>query len=402
MRVPELPFVGQKLQYSEAIFALLFLFALFQLIKGKLAFPERFPGIISLAAILAVFAVSLFNSHPGRKDLIEYAGIIYLAALYLLIVTLIRDQRDWYDCLTVWVWTSAGVCALGLFGYAMTIATGQPNWIVPVLNPPEKLALFPGALQFALRVCSTFRNPNMLAAYLIVSAAFLVLLIRKCVSEGNSAKNYVALLCLHVICALLTKSRIAFGVFLLATVALFILAPKRKLLALKIPAIAFTTAYGILSIVSVAIWVFPVKLNPIAINMKHTEYYLQSKAGFMMWKDHPLFGVGLGRYNQNLEKYFDWQEAAYSVPDPNNPAWRSKDPHSTYFGWLAESGLAGLLAIMIFLATQLKIAFRDKDAMIIGWGIAGFLIAAFSVDIVTMRHFWFLLGMNAAYASIKK
>ncbi|PIW67832.1 MAG: hypothetical protein COW10_04420, partial [Candidatus Omnitrophica bacterium CG12_big_fil_rev_8_21_14_0_65_42_8] len=64
-------------------------------------------------------------------------------------------------------------------------------------------------------------------------------------------------------------------------------------------------------------------------------------------------------------------------------------------GWASETGILGLFATLLFLWLNIKNAFFKRDARIIALGVIAFLIAGFSVDILTMRHFWFLLGIGA-------
>ena len=400
MRTPNMPFLGQKAQYSEIIFIILFFYAIYKIIKEKMFLKIKIPFFLPLLFLATTFFISLVFSKPGRKDFIEYLGIVYLALLYILIIFLVRSKDEWYGYLKIWIWTSTFVCVLGALGYLIASISGKPNIIVPMLNPQAKLALFPKVLQFQLRVCSTFRNPNMLASYLITSTVFILLLIKKQIAGGKKNRGYIMLLCLHVLAALLTKSRGAGGTFLLVTCGLFIFTNRKKYRPFKLFLSLFTIFYFLLALVTVVIWVFPIQLKPFKINTKNSEYFLQSEAGFKMWKDYPFFGIGLGRYNYNLLKYFDWNKGRESLPNPDDVSWRTKDPHSTYFGWLAETGLMGLSAILILLWVHIKTAMRIEDINMIGVGIIAFLIAGFSMDILTLRYLWLLLGMNGAYTYI--
>ncbi|MDD5310546.1 MAG: O-antigen ligase family protein [Candidatus Omnitrophica bacterium] len=400
VKMPSLPYFQRKIQYTEIVFIFLFLWVVYQAVKRGISLKRGIPNLYSLVFLLTTFAVSLFLAKPRLVDFIEYSGIAYLCVMYIAIVISVRDEIDWYYYLRVWAWTSASVCVLGLMGYAAACATGAPNSLVPTLNPQSELIFFPGAVHFDLRITSTFSNPNMLAAYLITGTAVILLLMKKRIKDGKKAGIYLALLCLHILAAALTKSRTASGVFLLATAGLFMLTPVRKYALLKISAILFTLLYSALALATVVIWVFPVQLNPLKMTTKNTEYYLQSEAGFKMWKDHPIFGVGPGRYNRNLADYFDWDKARESIFDPDDPLWRTKDPHSTYFGWAAETGIAGLLAILVLLGSHMGLAMKSGDTRIIAAGIIAFLLVGFSIDILPMRYLWFLLGMNGAYAYI--
>jgi len=394
MKTPELPIFGYKIQYSDIVFAVFLLFYMYELVKEKCKVRVEF--LLPTAFLLVSFLISLvFNEHR-LKEIIEYAGIVYLVILYLAVSLLMKDERYMYKCIHVWVWASAAVCIIGIAGYIIGAFSGAVNILTPQIQSVDKISSLPKEAQFYLRISATFRNPNMFASYLITSITFIFLIIRNKIIENKSYRLYIFILILHLLSALLTKGRIIGTVFLLATLCLFILYPARRYILLKIPAVFLTSIFLALSFMTLVVWVFPVQLKPFKIDTHKSEYLMLSEAALRMWKDHPIAGIGLGRYNYSLIKYVNWDKVKKELPDPDNIEWRSKDPHSTYLGWLSETGMLGLLAMLTFLWFNARESFRRKDTKIIAFGIVAFLIAGFSIDILTMRHLWFLLGINAA------
>lgn len=61
------------------------------------------------------------------------------------------------------------------------------------------------------------------------------------------------------------------------------------------------------------------------------------KQGTEIWREHPLFGVGFGRYNS---------VAVDRPPVQVNGIDSQPNPHSSYFGTLAEDGIFALLALL--------------------------------------------------------
>jgi O-antigen ligase len=393
MKVPELPVFGSKIQYSDILFVIFLLFYIYELVKEKRKI--KVPFLLPIAFLLVSFLISfVFNEHH-LKEIIEYTGIVYLVVLYLAIALLIRDEEYLYKCLLVWIWMSSAVCIIGITGYIIGVFSGTVNFFTPQIQSADKISGFPKEIQFYLRISSTFKNPNMFASYLIASITFIFMIIKNKIIKNKDRRLYVFILILHLLSALLTKSRIIGPVFLLFTLGLFILYPANKYILLKTSAIFLMSFFLILSFMTLVFWVFPIQTNPLKINTKKSEYFILSKAALKMWKDHPIIGVGLGRYNINLNKYIDWNKAKEALPDPDDISWKSKDPHSTYLGWASETGILGLLAILGFLWFNIKGSWCREDTKIIVLGISVYMIAGFSVDILTMRHFWFLLGINA-------
>lgn len=399
MQAPYHPIFKQKIQYSEIIFIFLAFYVIYQIFHRKITLI-KIPFLSSLIFLLIAFFISVIRCNPHIGDFIEYFGIVYLVLLYILIVLLIRDETEWYNCINVWIGVSTFICVIGILGYIYAFTTGRPNILVPILNPVSQIATFPKLLQFQLRISSTLRNPNMFCLYLITGVTFILLAIRKRMVENRKYKGYLFILYIHLFSALLTKSRITTGILFLLVLSLFIFDPWKKYAYFRIIVSFFVIFYSLLAFITLVIRVFPIQLEPFKINTKNSEYFLQSKAGFQMWKDYPFFGIGPGRYNYNLEKYFDWENAKVSLFEPENPAWKVKDPHSTYFGWAAETGSLGLLSILIFLFLHLQMSIQIKSLRIIAGGIIAFLIAGFTADILTLRPLWFILGMSSAYYNI--
>jgi O-antigen ligase len=168
------------------------------------------------------------------------------------------------------------------------------------------------------------------------------------------------------------------------------------------------------------IWlIFPIKFEvdhnqrkaAIIYNYLNSSYFFEHQAAWVMFKDYPFLGVGLGEYYHLSTRYIDWDAAcaAYRFIDPTLTDFYKQniDPHSTYLGWLAETGIIGLGSILLFFILFIKglinSIFLSKDfndKYVLGCffaGILGFLWNAIYIDILTMRHFWFMLAMSAVF-----
>ena len=134
------------------------------------------------------------------------------------------------------------------------------------------------------------------------------------------------------------------------------------------------------------------------------------KAGLQMFKDHPLFGVGLGNFPiVYFEEYPD-----FVTQDPT-ARWYTRGtwvPHSIYVQSLSETGLAGtvpllLLCLFCFRTNArtrrhletLKLADRQnfEYRLSIGLDLAlvGYLVSGAFIAVIYYPHLWFLVGLSA-------
>lgn len=92
-------------------------------------------------------------------------------------------------------------------------------------------------------------------------------------------------------------------------------------------------------------------------------------AGYRMFADHPFLGVGAGNYPLAYP--------AYALPRWQDPLGHA---HNVYLNFLAETGLAGLAAFLVFVLTaSYTAALRARTgrglARLLAWGALGALIA---------------------------
>ena len=104
----------------------------------------------------------------------------------------------------------------------------------------------------------------------------------------------------------------------------------------------------------------------------------------------PLFGIGPGNYNQYISELKE-----VGLHPLNFPNW---DPHSTYFGVLAENGIFGLISLVgIFSLIIYKLLKHYPSQNIYNYALAsiivGLLIDGISLDIMKFRHLWVLIAI---------
>jgi O-antigen ligase len=171
----------------------------------------------------------------------------------------------------------------------------------------------------------------------------------------------------------------------------------------------------IFSIISIVWWIFPIdflwnsqdKSFSIVFNCTMFPYHFHHRAALELFKQHPIVGVGIGSFLHQSGPYINWEQAkaSYRVMDPDLTIYYGNpmDPHSTYLGLLAETGVLGLGVTMIFFILFLKKLIimmhveTDSTKRFILWcffaGLIGFLWNGIYIEILSMRHFWVLLAM---------
>lgn len=130
--------------------------------------------------------------------------------------------------------------------------------------------------------------------------------------------------------------------------------------------------------------------------VSNTERLVMWTSAWQMFKDHPLTGVGLGRYS-DMDRLYYWQ------PQAQEPV--HVHAHSTYFNFLGETGLIGFAAFWVLFGYILYASGRKywanrRDY----WSLAMLLTTiAFLIEGLTeynfghlliLRLFTFVLGLT--------
>ena len=270
----------------------------------------------------------------------------------------------------------------------------------------------------------------MLAGYLHIGLLSLLWL-----KIGERRKSHVVFwrisILVILLAILLTKSRLLLGALVsLAVWELFhfkgFRTPRKIfIIVLSILTLGFSVLMmGSLwyKIVPVSIHFQPSKIN-IQWNREPSHYQFRNRLAGALFIEHPILGIGLGKfqfYSETPKEILDRHFPGFFDTLPDSWFHRFHDPHSTYQGWAAETGIVGEIAILIFLGTFLvallkpikktrsivasrfdSAHYSERQTIFLA-GFIGFLVHGFYMDILTLRYFWFLLGCVAVYRSVLK
>jgi len=418
MKVPYLPLVGQKIQYSELVFLFLLIYWMRQLFNGSrnlVTVPLKF----ALSGMLIIFLLSFIPSKNWLISALEYAGILYLAFLYALLCQLVDTQELWRRLIKCWCFFGLLIALTGIAAYFYSALNGRLNFLV---TNHDYLGNVNQGL--VLRLTSIFRHPAMLTMYLHVSIVFGFVLAN---TEKNNRERLFGYLVVGVcfVAAILTKTRCNAGIALTVFLALAYMAKENiYLLILRYLSFIYAVILMVMVIVLTVWWVFPVKLqrNPaeqtvtVKLNTAYQVYFIQHLMETKIIKDYPWTGVGLGMSNAKAVDYIKYPEVEKSFrmlypdlsEDQVNKYKISIDPHSLYLGLGAETGFLGLGALLFFIFKMLALFFKkikqekNSDSRYICGvflaGLLGFLFNSLYVDMLSIRAFWFMIAMGVIYA----
>jgi O-antigen ligase len=388
-------YLGGKIRLLEIAFVILFptwLFLRWRAGSPKLRFP---PGTIFFVAFVIVAVVSSFLSTNPMKSLVTALSLFYAYLLLFFFFNLLENKGYVILSMKIFLVISSIVTLIGLVGLVLYWLFGIPSFAVEVYHEYLGFEL--------VRPRSTFITSNYLLTYtgfsLVVGLALLKLKTERWI-------RILALIMIITVCAI-TAASLNRGAFVIwGTLFFGLLCFRRTILNQLLRAIfliLFLTFF-LLFFFQAYINIAPVELsqNPasqqlnISISTKPSVYAYMHRVAIRLFLDHPILGTGPGLYNDymNREEYgFNFSEYP----------WPGLDPHSTYLGYLAETGILGIIFVLLFLARTLWV-FRDvalqDNSQAGGFGrfllpyFSLMLIYAFFVDIMTLRFLYFAYALG--------
>lgn len=413
MKTAIMPIFKEKLQFSELIFLAILACCLGDFIK-MIKFLSRQAISAASAALALAAAFSLIRNGVSLSSVIECSGLIYLLSLFLLCILIIRSESLFWFIIKAWIAVSLLVVCLGFlaWGTSLLLKDYYHNPFVLFYAPFSSVISFP-------RIISTFRNPNMLLTYLHITLGMIIPLFLLA-KNRNKKIICISVIFLLLLAVILTGSRHILGVlFTLFLLALFLKKEMNKkgfwafILGLFFIAQLFITA------VFTRWTIYPVKAEKIpaskqlSISFSYADsiYNLQQMTAISIIKDHPFFGIGPGKFPDKFMEYTLWEKYADTLKIEEIGGPYKSDPHSTYLGIFAETGIFGLLSffliiyfIFVNLSETLKKPASNLMHRYFGLSflaiVSGFLLNAFIIEIISMRHFWVLLALIVAQRNI--
>lgn len=411
MEVHQFPTLGKKIQYSDLLFPILLASVIYLFIKKEIAYIKT-SLYIPIGLYLFMHILSSFNSTDMVRTLLEIAGVFYLIAIFFMVVHLVSSRDILFRVLVAWIIALGLVILCGFIGLAEVYIFKKPSSFFMLSYPaPMRYQLMHRIIP---RLISTLRSPDMLMSYLVISVGLLIGF-WEMVKKKVFRIVLVILFVLSFFMAIFSAARgiLAFLICIIIGMVVF----KKPFLNLGRYFIGFIAAILLFILTILTVWE-PSKVTisdsitggetNLSIDFHRTNKSYYYKYALWMVKDHPFIGVGSGNFNRCLAAYY------YKDPkrDPNFKDFITYDPHSTYLGLAAETGLLGLMSFLSIIILFLKYMFHifknsnDKYLKNLALGIIaaiiGILIQGITMDVQNLRHLWFMLGIGISLKKLEK
>jgi O-antigen ligase len=348
-----------------------------QMLRSRwLVLPALFWAASGASLAVALWTGSL--SEVGSSELVLLVRSGYWC-LVLIVVASVAARIKNADKIAVSL--AAGVCAAALLRLIEAFALGrlglaQPRWLTPNDYGMSFSTFAPFLLWLAF--CQTGRRRWAAMLSLPVLLAALAL---------NGSRSSWA------------------GVFLGSAVLLMLLFVSRRA---RVARLAWPVAAGSLAVLALAL--VPSFGNQLANRWSTLSRLKQDKPfqtrlalidkGLSLFESQPVFGIGLGRFTiENAA--VDSSRTPWATPEEIN----SRSPHNAYIKVLAETGLAGALALATLLATLFISGVPAAIALARSgetWGLAaiasitGMCLHLWTLAGLTNTSTWFIFGLVAS------
>lgn len=391
---------GRGVSLLEGLVALAAIVGVLRLIDGERAYALRRVAPVFLIAF-CVLMLSLFYAQDTERTidvLTEVAKGIAVAALIILLMDRVASLRA-----VVWSLIGAGalLSALTLFQQI----TGDFGTTFLGLAVPEQKQIVEGVE--GIRAGGPVASTNYFAMILV---AVVPLAIERAWRARTVAVRVLAGFAAIMITAsiLLTVSRggiLALG-FVVAVLAVWRLRSVTFIVSLIVAAVA---AGAFMSTDQLARFGTIATLVP-GVSDKPTEHVIEDEFGgrvsemlaaILMFRDHPVLGVGLGNYNTH---YLD-----YSSELGLDSRREDRSAHSLYLEIAAETGALGIAAFALLLglcgvsmeATRRRFEGGPHQEVAdyiaaLEIGMMGYLVASLLLHDAFPRYLWLLLGIGYA------
>ncbi len=400
-----LPYFGRSIQPTEIIFLLVLPFFPYRSLQN-LRFSKNEKTI--LFTILAYLCINLFSSFRSTNttSILESAGRVYLFFLFLLLFFFLNsftvDELK-QKISTVFFVTGSFLAVVSLTGYLFAYLHITEFFVFNIADYPYLGTIY------------RLRGPTFTATMLITILSCCIFFSLSNYRTLPVSKPYRIF---FVACMLLASVLTFSKTILLTGWGLFVLYAAYKSLLTKNNLLISTISVLIISVIATH-FVFIKTGDDVYEKLKETDFisntkvlsfsgvtvletsYLSlKKAAFAIGMKHPVTGIGAGNFNNELNSLKAME--AFPVKLPNY------DPHSTYMGAFAETGVPGFILLLLILWLVLKPYFKfqhlldDRFYLCIFILLVTFVIEGISTDMMNFRHLWVLFAVAFAYSMKRK
>ncbi|ERL03710.1 O-antigen ligase family protein [Mitsuokella sp. oral taxon 131] len=216
-----------------------------------------------------------------------------------------------------------------------------------------------------------------------------------------------------IVLVLFSQSRTAYMVMAIETVAFFILF-WRRVWAERLRFGAFVFLFFIVAMISfdyVSDSLPEVDVSAVYEsllsndNLSNVARYGSQRAGWNMFMDHPLLGVGFGMYGFYASQYYPaeaWRSLEIVMWGQDGTGWPWPPVHSLYARILAELGVVGLIVYLVLLLSLFSGLWRvcvaedaeqRTEARILMLALLGIVLQGFNIDTFRNIPMWIVFAL---------
>ena len=295
-----LPFIP-ALAHSTLILSTLVTISVVAFVS-KVILGKRFFHFEQYDAVILIFMLFVFVSGVFNKGIVSFEkslALIVIASVYFLVSNVIVNRRLAENAVKIIVFSSVPATVIGFVLYFSSSV--KASWIDPTFSST-----------ITARAYSTFGNPNVYAAFLIVTTVFSLALAVDNVDEG-SFFFYAGASLLNSVSVALTWSRGAWRAVILAALAFMIIRSRRAPKLLLIPAM----------LIPVLLLFIPERFIErlfSAFNLGDTSVASRLsiwRSSLRMFFDNVFIGIGVGE-EAFTEEFLKYAEDSVTAPHSHN------------------------------------------------------------------------------------
>ena len=397
-----LPYFGKKIQLPEVLFMTIlsvFVFDLFKKGQSRQLRWTRWDGIILLYPV-AVLLSSVVNG--GVSTWIEFLGVLYLFLIYFLLKNILAEwsfDQIYNTIFSASLWGGALIAISCWIGWGMLYFFEATNELSFVYQGYPYLG-------DVIRVNGFLPSPHMVASILNISILFFL---SKVFLGKRIRPIYYFLFILIASAYLLTLAKVV--ILLLLSIGVLFYQINKNAFSKYFKSLIYIFFPVLIAFYLFAIHFLVVKKEDVSsgkfqLERTHTgtsiaesenfflyptSYFALKKSAYILGKENPVFGIGLGNHESHLGRLREEGKYPQHMPD--------YAPHSTYMGAFAELGGLGI-SVVVFIFAMVGRRFHQlsgtgNSEVLIQVLIAIFFIAmieGISTDILNFRQYWLVLA----------
>jgi len=399
---------GGKAILADFVFCVLSAVWLVGIVLKKVRFPAR-PVVFIAGALILANVLSFLNSVYMRGSILNFAGSIYLILIFVVFSSVISSDAGLFFKIIKTIFFAAVVVSVigisAVLGYRL-LGIMEFSPLLLLSSTRTTVVSFP-------RLGSTLALPEMFINFSIIGLACTMIIWYMNKDFFKVILSMYLSIFIIIAANMLAYSRSLAGLFLTGAVGSFLVRAKDRFYRFIVPVFCVLAAGFMFMSIATSIWsVYPLTFDlgsgqgnaRIEFNRTPDIRAMLKDAALRITASHPIFGIGQGMFPGNFIDYIDKDKYKATLALSSITAERPAiDPHSSYFGTLAETGIIGfgaMAALIVYLIGRSIRSFACSDKTDIAfahrWLFAafiGYLLNAIYVDIFTMRFFWLALSL---------